>query len=202
MAEVLEPIRVHTSPVMKMDDEQFFQFCQINKELRLERTAEGDIVIMSPESASSGIGNARLIYYFVDWADKNGSGEVFGSSTGFILPNGATRSPDIAWVHNERLKTLSENEWQRFLPLCPDFVLELRSPSDRLTVLQKKMEEYVGTGARLGWLLDPEPKQVHVYRPGRSPEILNDPAELSGEPVLPGFRLELEKVWSVIQRRR
>src|SRR5437867_11537454 len=169
------PLLVHTRPVIELDDEQFFQFCQLNRDLQIERTAEGDIIIMAPEGGSSGLGSSELTVAFGNWARRDGTGQVFGSSTGFRLPNGATRSPDVAWVRNERIEALTEEEWQKFLPLCPDFVLELRSPSDALPVLQKKMEEYRENGAQLGWLLDPVSKRVHVYRPGAAVEVLDNP---------------------------
>lgn len=207
MAEVLEPIEqaplvVHTSPVMEMDDEQFFQFCQLNRDLRIERTAKGDLIIMPPAGGSSGRGNAELTYLFQIWARREGTGQVFDSSTGFILPNGATRSPDVAWVRNDRLDRLSDEQWETFLPLCPDFVLELRSPSDPLRVVQRKMEEYRKNGARLGWLLDTPQKRVHVYRPEELPKLLENPPKLSGEPVLHGFVLAVPQVWAAMTRKR
>lgn len=206
MAEVLEPIEpaplvVHTSPVMEMNDEQFFQFCQLNRDLRIERTAEGDLIIMPPAGGSSGRGNAELTYLFQTWARREGTGQVFDSSTGFILPNGATRSPDVAWVRNDRLDRLSDEQWEQFLPLCPDFVLELRSPSERLQVVQQKMEEYRQNGARLGWLLDAPRKRVHVYRPEAPPELLENPFQLSGDPVLQGFVLDVGQVWAAMKRK-
>ena len=142
--------------------------------------------------------NPDLVYFVL----RDGSGQVFGSSTGFNLPNGATRSPDVAWVRNERLDALTDEQWQRFLPLCPDFVLELRSPSDSMGALHKKMEEYRENGARLGWLLDPASKQVHSYRPGTAVEMVNDPATLSGEPLLRGFVLDVPQIWAVMERKR
>lgn len=202
-AVLLEPpMVVHTRPAIELDDEQFFQFCQINRDLQIERTAEGDILIMALEGGSSGYGGTQLVLLFGQWAESDGTGRVFGSSTGFILPNGATRSPDISWVRNERLRTLTDKQWKRFLPLCPDFVLELRSPSDSLRRLERKMEEYRLNGAQLGWLLDPMGKQVQVYRPGMEVEVLSNPAELSGEPVLRGFVLEVPKIWAAMERDR
>jgi len=133
---------------------------------------------------------------------SDGTGQVFGSSTGFNLPNGATRSPDVAWVRNERLDALTDEQWHKFLPLCPDFVLELRSPSDLMRALHKKMEEYRENGAQLGWLLDPASKQVHIYRPGAAVGIVNDPATLSGEPLLRGFVLDVPQIWAVMERKR
>jgi Uma2 family endonuclease len=200
MVELIEPIELHTVPEMEMTHERFFEFCQANREYRIERKANGDILIMSPESASSGHGNARLARFFDEWAEANGSGTIFGSSAGFILPNGAMRSPDLSWVRNDRLKSISDQDWNKFLPLCPDFVLELRSPSDRPGALQEKMREYIANGAQLGWLLDPVRKQIHIYRAQGEPEILDNPNEVSGDPVLPGFRLPAPRIWSAMNR--
>jgi len=207
MAQVLgqieqAPLVVHPAPGMEMDDEQFFQFCQINGDLRIERTAEGDLIIMPPAGASSSHGNAELTYLFQDWARRDGTGQVFDSSAGFTLPNGAMRSPDVSWVRNERLDAFSEEAWEKFLPLCPDFVLELRSPSDSLRVVQQKMEEYIRNGARLGWLLDPARKQVHLYRPRARPQVLDNPEDLSGEPILKRFVLDVRQVWAAMARRK
>jgi Uma2 family endonuclease len=184
-----------------MDDEQLFQFCQINRDLQIERTADGDIIIMAPEGGSSGHGSGKLTQVFGIWAERDGTGQIFGSSTGFTLPNHAMRSPDVAWVRNERVDALTDEEWQKFLPLCPDFVLELRSPSDSLRTLQLKMEEYCQNGAQLGWLLDPVSKSVHIYRPDTAPQILENSATLSGEPLLRGFVLDLQKIWAAMERK-
>jgi len=197
-----EPLVVHTRPVIDMDEKQFFQFCQLNRDLQIERTSEGDILIMAPEAGSSGRGSSKLNAVFEQWAERDGAGQVFGSSTGFTLPNGAMRSADVAWVRNERLDALTEEEWQKFLPLCPDFVLELRSPSDAMGSLQKKMEEYRENGAQLGWLLDPVSKRVHVYRPGAAVEVLDNPATVAGEPVLRGFVLDVLQIWAVMERKK
>ena len=202
-ASLLEqPLVVHTRPVLEMDDEQFFQFCQLNRDLQIERTADGDITIMAPEAGSSGRGSSKLNALFNQWAERDGTGQVFGSSTGFNLPNGATRSPDVAWVRNERLDALTDEQWHKFLPLCPDFVLELRSPSELMRALHKKMEEYRENGGQLGWLLDPASKQVHSYRPGTAVEMVNDPATLSGEPLLRGFVLDVPQIWAVMERKK
>jgi Uma2 family endonuclease len=200
MVELLEPIQIHTRPALEMSDDQFFEFCRINQDLRLERTSEGDILIMTPEAGSTGRGDSLLNYYFEAWAQEDGSGQVFNSSAGFVLPNGAIRSPDIAWVRNSRLKKLTNEQWNTFLPLCPDFALELRSPKDRLTTLQQKMEEYIANGARLGWLLDPPSETVHVYHSRAKAKILKHPEELSGDPVLRNFRLHVPKIWAAIKR--
>jgi len=197
-----EPLVVHTRPVINMDDEQFFRFCQLNRDLQLERTSEGDIIIRAPEAGSSGLGSSKLTVAFGVWAERDGTGQIFGSSTGFKLPNGATRSPDVAWVRNERLDALTDEEWQKFLPLCPDFVLELRSPSDGMRALQAKMEEYRENGAALGWLLDPVSKRVHIYRPGAAVEGLDAPSSLSGEPLLRGFVLNVLQIWAAIEHKK
>jgi Uma2 family endonuclease len=197
-----EPVVVHTRPGLDMDEEQFFQFCRINRDLQIERTAQGDLLIMAPEAGSNGRGSARLNALFDHWAEEDGTGQVFGSSTGFRLPSGAVRSPDVAWVRNERLESLPEEQWHRFLPLCPDFVLELRSPSDALDRLQRKMEEYLENGAQVGWLLDPVGHRVHVYRPGAPVEVLDNPASVSGDPLLRGFVLAAPGIWAAMERKK
>lgn len=191
------PLVVHVRPVLEMTREQFFHFCQLNRDLRIERTAEGDIVIMPLTGGETGARNAELVTQLKVWARRDGSGVVFDSCTGFDLPNGATRSPDVAWVKRSRLADLTPEQKQRFLPLCPDFVIELRSLSDRLPTLQEKMEEYLANGAQLGWLIDPVQQRVYVYRPGADVVCLDKPTELKGDPVLPGFVLDLEPVWEV-----
>jgi Uma2 family endonuclease len=197
-----EPLVLHIRPAIEMDDEQFFQFCRLNRDLQIERTAEGDILIMTPEAGSSGRGSSKLAAVFEQWAERDGTGQVFGPSTGFKLPDGATRSPDVAWVRNERVDALTDEQWQRFLPLCPDFVLELRSPSDSMRVLHRKMEEYRDNGAQLGWLLDPVSRQVHVYRPGAAVEVLENPSSVSGEPLLREFTLDVPQIWAVMERKK
>jgi Uma2 family endonuclease len=206
MAEVVQqseqpPVVVHTRPVIEIDDDQFFRFCQLNPDLHIERSAEGDIIIMAPAGGSSSAGNAALIYAFESWARVDRTGRVFDSSGGFKLPNGATRSPDVSWVTNNRLESLSERDWDRFLPLCPDFVLELRFPTDSLRQVQRKMEEYRDNGARLGWLLDPVAKQAFVYSPNRT-EVIAKPTTISGEPVLRGFTLDVATVWEAMHRKK
>jgi Uma2 family endonuclease len=201
MATVLES--VETSPwvvkmpssVAEMDDDQFFDFCQANPELRIERTAEGDILIMCPAGWMSGRRNAIITIRLGNWAEQNRTGVVVDSSTGFRLPNAAMRSPDAAWVLKSRLKRFSIAEQEKFLPLCPDFVIELKSPTERLADLKNKMQEYVENGARLGWLLNPEVPQVLVYRPTRAVEVLDHPETVSGDPELPGFVLNLKGIW-------
>ncbi len=191
----IPPIVMKLEPIIQMTDEEFYEFCQLNPELRLERTAKGEVIIMSPAGGATGHRNALLTIAFGLWAERNGEGVIFESSTGFNLPKGGTRSPDVAWVRREQLTPLTSEEKQGFLPLCPDFVLELRSPSDRVVDLQKKMAEYIANGARLGWLLVPETRSVYVYRPGRKPQHLQDVTTISGDPDLPGFTLDLSPIW-------
>jgi len=187
---------LHLAPVIEMSDQQFFEFCQLNRDLRIERTSQGDLVIMPPTGSETGRINFKLTQLFGQWVDADGTGVGFDSSTGFTLPNGATRSPDLAWVKRSRWEALTRQQREGFAPLCPDFVLELRSPSDALEDAQAKMQEYLDNGAQLGWLIDPVEKKVYVYRPQAPVECLDNPQTVSGDPVLPGFVLEVGKVWS------
>ncbi len=189
------PLVLHLRPAIELSDEQFFQFCQLNPDLRIERTAEGDVEIMSPARGRTGNRNAGITAQLWTWALRDGTGAAFDAATGFILPNGAVRAPDGAWVRMSRLEEFTEEQQERFLPLCPDFAIELRSPSDRLRAAQAKMREYIANGALLGWLIDDANRRVYVYRPGAEVERLDDPATLSGEPELPGFVLDLQLVW-------
>ncbi|NJO52822.1 MAG: Uma2 family endonuclease [Leptolyngbyaceae cyanobacterium RM2_2_4] len=178
-----------------LSDEQFYRLCQVNRDLRLERTTEGKLIIMPPTGWETGNRNSRLVQRLGNWADADGNGLVFDSSTGFILPNGAIRSPDAAWVKQERLTALNPDP-NKFLPLCPDFAIELRSASDDLTMIRAKMQEYLENGIQLGWLLDPYEQQVEIYRVGQAVEIVKSPTQLSGEAVLPGFILQLDGILS------
>lgn len=189
------PLVLHVPRALDMTEDQFFDFCQVNRDMRIERTAEGDLVIMSPAGGETSHRNAGLTAFFYIWARQDGTGLVFDSSGAFTLPNGAVRAADVAWVERSRWAALSYDQRKKFPPLCPDFVLELRSPSDSLVSLQKKMEEYLDNGARLGWLIDSEARRVYVYRPGREVACLESPASIAGDPVLPGFVLDLRDVW-------
>ena len=182
--------------VVDMDDEHFYALCQNNPDMRLERNANGDVVIMPPTGGDTSRRNAEIIVQLGVWARRDGSGVLFDSSGGFRLPNGTVRSPDAAWVEKGRLEGLSTEERQRFLPLCPDFVVELRSESDSLYAVQEKMREYAACGARLGWLIDPSEQRVEVYRHGQPVEALIGTSAVSGEPVLPKFALELDNIWA------
>ncbi|MEL6456842.1 MAG: Uma2 family endonuclease [Cyanobacteria bacterium J06621_15] len=178
-----------------MTDEQFFEFCQMNRDLRIERNKYGEISIMPPTGSETGNRNFNLALQLGNWSEKDGTGICFDSSTGFKLSTGAERSPDASWISLERWNSLSEEQQQGFAPTCPDFVIELRSKSDTLKPLQKKMEEYMQEpGIRLGWLIDRKNKRVDVYRP-QSVECLENPDTVSGEDVLPGFILNMSRVW-------
>jgi Uma2 family endonuclease len=186
---------LHLRPVIELTDDQLFELCQINQELWIERTAEGDLVIMPPEGWETSSRSANLVTLLTQWAWQDSTGITSGSSGGFILPNGAMRAPDAAWVLRSRLDSLTAEQKQKFLPLCPDFVVEIRSPSDRLSTVQAKMQEYIDNGARLGWLIDSGSRVVYVYRPNQPVERLENPAAISGDPVLPGFALDLQRIW-------
>ncbi|MBW4564821.1 MAG: Uma2 family endonuclease [Mojavia pulchra JT2-VF2] len=181
---------------LKIDltDEQFFHLCQKNRDYRFERTASGELLIMPPTGSDTGRRNVKITTQLDIWNSKSNLGEVFDSSTGFTLPNGAERSPDASWVRIEQWNALSSEQQEKFAPICPDFVVELRSASDSLKDLQEKMQEYIENGAQLGWLIDRKNKRVEIYRPGKDVEILDNPVSLSGENVLPGFVLHLQQI--------
>lgn len=178
------------------NEDEFFRFCQANRDLQIERSAEGEIIVMSPAGGYSSFQNLEVASQLRAWATKDGSGVAFDSSAGFRLPNGAVRSPDVAWVERSRLAKLSRREKEQFIPLCPDFVIEVASPSDEVSELRAKMAEYRSLGLRLGWLILPASKQVEIYAPASEVQILSTPEALTGDPLLPGFRLELALVWN------
>jgi Uma2 family endonuclease len=181
-------------PVVRLTHEQFYELCKVNHDLRLERSSTGELILMPPTGWESGRQNSKLNLRVGTWAEQDGTGLVFDSSTGFSLPNGADRSPDVAWVEKSRIEAIAPDP-AKFLPLAPDFVIELRSATDKLTTLERKMAEYRDCGVRLGWLIDPQEKRVQIYRFGRPTEYLNQPEQLSGEDVLPGFVLTLTEIW-------
>ena len=193
----LNSLVLHWPPSLQLLNDQFFEFCQANKELRIERTAQGDCEIMAPTGGETGWRNLSLAAQLYLWAEQDGSGVAFDSSTGYTLPNGAIRSPDVSWVKRTRLATLTPKQKQRFLPLCPDFVIELRSPSDSIKTLQDKMQEYSENGVSLGWLIDPVAQQVLVFQPQKAIVSLDKPAFLSADDLLIGFRLDMGKIWDV-----
>jgi Uma2 family endonuclease len=193
----LSPVVLHWPASMRLIDSQFYEFCRVNRDLRIERTAQGDCEIMAPTGGETGWRNSRLTVLLSIWAEQEGSGVVFDSSTGFVLANNAIRSPDVSWVKKSRLAILTAEQKQRFLPLCPDFVIELRSPSDNMKILQDKMQEYMDNGAGLGWLIDPEFRLVYVYQPNQTISTQDGLEFMSADTVINGFELELNRIWDV-----
>lgn len=197
----LEQISVTSLPIaldvrsLRLTDEQFHRLCGDNRDLRFELTAQGELVIMPPTGSMTGWRNAKINYRLTAWAENDGTGLTFDSSSGFTLPNGAKRSPDASWIKRERWEAISEKDREGFAPICPDFVLELRSPDDRLSDLKEKMLEYVENGAALGWLIDPITMRAYAYWPGKHEECYEHPEILPGDPVLPGFELKLGDLW-------
>jgi len=192
--EPREPFKLNVRGII-VTDGQFELLCRENPELRLELTAQKELVIMPPTGFETGRRNNRLSRHLDFWAETDGTGIATDSSTLFTLPNGAKRSPDASWVRQERLGTLTKDQREGPLFLCPDFVAELRSPNDRLADLHEKMQEYIDNGAQLGWLIDPFEKHVHIYRPGQPVTVLDNPTSVSGDPVLLGFVLSLNELW-------
>lgn len=190
----MNTVPVTIPPTLRLTDEQFERLVAANPDLRMELTAEGELIVMAPTGGESGNYNAELTTDFVIWNRQTRLGVAFDSSTGFKLPNGATRSPDTAWVTRSRWEALTPQQRKKFVPLCPDFVLELVSETDDRETLQAKMREYLENGCRLGWLIDPKSQQVEIYRSGQPVEVLQSPVSLSGEDVLPGFVLSLQVI--------
>ena len=172
------------NPFIEMNDKQFFEFCQANRDIRIERNAKGEVIIMPPTGWKTGDKNSEINLQLRLWAKTDRTGKCVDSSAGYVLPNGAIISPDASWILKEHLETVSPDQRQKFLPLAPDFVIELRSPSDSLSKLKEKMNEYVENGVSLGWLIDSKEKTVYVYRSNKEVEILEKPTEISGEPFL------------------
>ncbi|BAY89259.1 MULTISPECIES: Uma2 family endonuclease [unclassified Tolypothrix] len=181
--------------VIKLTSEEFYQLCQDNPDLKLERNGEGELIIMPPTGGETGKRNVNLILQVAQWNEQNQLGEVFDSSTGFTLPNGADRSPDVSWVEKSRWNALTPEQREKFIPLCPDFVIEILSPSDRLQKVQEKMQEYLANGCRLGFLINRKQQELEIYRPQQPVEIFKAPLTVFGEDVLPGFILNLQKIW-------
>ncbi|MEB3123205.1 MAG: Uma2 family endonuclease [Snowella sp.] len=189
------PLTIHFPWITSMTVQEFYEFCLANRDLRIERNANGEVVIMPPVFSDTGNRNMKISQQLANWSDQDGSGESFDSSAGFTLPNGATRSPDASWIRLERWNTLTDDQKASFAPICPDFVIELRSSSDTLSSLQEKMQEYLSNGISLGWLIDRKNRQVYVYRPHQDVEILDNPETVKGDPELPGFGLQMAKIW-------
>ena len=188
----LNALVIHLGPLKRLlAGNNFFEFCQANEELRFEITKEGEMLIMSPVGSEGGHRNFNLAVEFGTWVKADGTGIGFDSSTGFTLPNGAKRSPDVSWIRRERWEAIPKKQRKKFAPICPDFVVELRSETDALEALKEKMTEYIANGAQLGWLIDPLEKKAYVYRPRVRVKVLNRPKTLSGEPLLKGLKLDL-----------
>ncbi len=180
---------------IELTDEQFWQLCQNNDDLRFEKTATGELIIMSPTGSITSDRNSDLNFQLRAWNRQNNLGKVFDSNGGFQLPNGAKLAPDSSWLKMDRWDALTPEEQNKFAPLCPDFVVELISPSDTLPKTREKMEEYMDNGAQLGWLINRKQRQVEIYGPNREVEILDNPQTVSGENILPGFVLDLATIW-------
>ena len=202
MSQLVNLSQPHVEPFLSVDfrsirltPQQFELLCRDNPDVRMELTSKGELIVMSPTGSKSGMRNSILVRSVANWASRDGTGISFDSSAGFTLPNGAIRSPDVAWVRRERWESLGEEEQEGFAPLCPDFVVELRSPTDRVADIQGKMNEYVENGAQLGVLIDPFDHKAYIYRPGRKVEVLDRPEHISADPELPKLLLELNELW-------
>lgn len=187
--------KVSLPHLASMSSEEFYQFCQANRDLRIERTAQGEVIVMPPAFSDTGNRNFNLAVYLGIWSEQDGTGLGFDSSTGFTLPNNAVRSPDASWIRRERWQQLSDAQKASFAPICPDFVIELRSNSDTLKGLQNKMIEYLENGVSLGWLIDRQNRKVYIYRPSQEPQILDNPDVVDGDPELAGFQLPMARIW-------
>ncbi|MBD2413307.1 hypothetical protein FACHB389_04100 [Nostoc calcicola FACHB-389] len=188
-------IAIKLNSIIQLTDNQFYQLCRENPEIKFERNAAGELLIMPPTGGETGNSNSEINADFVIWNRQTKLGKVFDSSTCFKLPNGANRSPDVAWIKKERWDALTPEQKEKFPPIAPDFTLELMSPSDTLRETQEKMQEYIDNGVKLGWLINPKMRQVEIYRFGKPVEILTSSQQLSGEDVLPGFILNLSIIW-------
>ncbi|MBD2569552.1 Uma2 family endonuclease [Anabaena lutea] len=194
VTEIL-PMVLKMQPNIVMTDDQFFDFCQLNRNFRIERNQIGDLIIMSPTGSETDERNFNLIVQLGVWTKQDGTGVGFGSSGGFTLPNGAVRSPDAAWIKKEKWEAVPVEQRKKFAPISPDFVVELRSETDSLKTLQEKMQEYIENGVKLGWLLDRKQRKVFIYRPDQLVEELDNPQTLNGDNILPGFVLDLTQIW-------
>jgi Uma2 family endonuclease len=193
---ISSPLILRFPSSMQITDEQFFDFCQANRDLRIERNQFGEISIMSPTGSEAGNREGNIFGQLWIWSEQDGTGITFTSSTGFKLSTGAERSPDAAWIKLERWNTLTPEQQKKFAPICPNFVVELRSPLDNLQPLKEKMQEYMQEpGIQLGLLIDRKHRQVYIYRPGQTEECLANPDTVSCDPVLPGFILKMSKIW-------
>lgn len=191
---MMSPVEVKFDS-FQLTDEQFYQLCQDNRDLKFERNAKGDLIIMPPTGGETGNRSIEIAYQLQSWSRQNDLGIAFDSSTGYKLPNGANRSPDASWILKERWNSLSKEKQKKFIPICPDFVIEIMSPTDSLKATQTKMREYIENGTRLGWLIERKTKKVEIYRQSKEVEILDHPQSLSGENVLLDFVMDLKLIW-------
>ena len=189
------PIVLQLQPVLNLSDDQLYEFSQINRDLRMERNARGELIIMPPTGGDTGEQNAEITLQLRLWAKQDGTGATFDSSTGFKLPNGAIRSPDASWIRYSHLNSISSEQRKKFIPLSPDFVIELRSPGDSLKDLQEKMREYLDNGTQLGFLIDPAYRKVYVYERDKPTTEIEDPETISADPFLPHFVLSMSEIW-------
>lgn len=191
-------VRLHfdfTNQKRKVTPDEFWEFCAKNRKLRAELTKDGDVIIMPPTGFESSEENSEIVFQLKAWGKRDRTGKVTESNGAYILPNGATKAPDAAWVRTDRLAKFTAEQLKKFLPIAPDFVVELRSESDSLTDQQAKMEEWIENGVRLAWLIDTKTKRVHIYRPNSDAEVLDNPSKVSGENTLQGFELDLTEIW-------
>ena len=193
LPEIDQPVRLRFA--RPMTDEELLRFCAANEMVRVERDANGELILMTPSGSGTGQKNSELIYQLAAWARETNLGATFDSNAGFTLPDGSMRSPDAAWIAWPSWNALSEKQKEEFAPICPEFVIELRSPSDRLPELQAKMQMWIANGAEVAWLVDPLRKTVEVYRPGREAEVLEGGSAVEGDGPVAGFVLELGRVW-------
>ena len=199
MQLVLDDVEAHAPIVLhppRMNDDEFYAFCQRYPNFRIERTAKGEVIIMPPTGGETSYRNSDLTRQLANWANRDKRGKAFDSNVEFILPSGAARSPDASWVLRSRLDKLTKLQKRKFLPLCPDFVVELTSPTDRLKQVKTKMREWMENGAQLAWLLDSDRATAYIYRPGQEPEELVNPPKLAGESPVKGFTLNLTDIWA------
>jgi Uma2 family endonuclease len=187
---------IHMTVRQRVTGSEYSAFCAANRDLRIERSAEGELIVMPPAPSRTGNQNAALSAQLHFWSMRNGTGAGFDSSAGFDLPNGANRSPDASWILKSRIESLRPEQREAHMEICPDFVAELRSSSDRLRDVQAKMQEYLACGAQLGWLIDPLERRVWVYRPGRVVDAFDEPSTLTAGPLMPGFVLDLDPIWN------
>jgi Uma2 family endonuclease len=194
LTEIDLPIRL--LPETPMSDEDFLRFCAANEPMRIEREPNGEILVMTPASSKTSRMNSRIVRLLDEWAEADGRGVAFDSSGGFTLPDTSMRNPDAAWMLNSRWSAMSDEEQSSFAPACPDFIIELRSPTDRLPPLQAKMEKWIANGAQVAWLIDPAEKSVTIYRPNQQPEHHIHPTSVQGDGPIAGFELVMSRIWN------